>query len=96
MILGAGFDCRAWRLTALSDLLIFEVDYPATSSEKRRRIGELGAPTERVSFAPIDFERERLPEALAKVGLDADRPALVICEGVTNYLTADAVEATLR
>jgi methyltransferase (TIGR00027 family) len=96
VILGAGFDCRAWRLPALRDLLIFEVDYPATSSEKRRRIGELGAPTERVSFAPINLERERLPEALAKVGFDANRPTLVIWEGVTNYLTWEAVDATLR
>jgi methyltransferase (TIGR00027 family) len=95
-ILGAGFDCRAWRLTAFRELRIFEVDHPATSSEKRRVIGDIGAPTERVSFAPIDFERESLAEALAKVGFDADRPTLVIWEGVTNYLTAEAVDATLR
>jgi len=96
VILGAGFDCRAWRLTALRDLPIFEVDHPATSAEKRRLIGELGAPTERVAFAPIDFERESPPEALAKVGFDADKRTLVVWEGVTNYLTADAVDATLR
>ena len=58
VILGAGFDCRAWRLTAFRELRIFEVDHPATSSEKRRVIGDIGAPTERVSFAPIDFEQE--------------------------------------
>ena len=96
VILGAGFDCRAWRLTAFHDLPIFEVDCPATSSEKRRRIGELGARTEGVSFVPMDFEREILPEALAKIGFEADRRMLVIWEGVTNYLTADAVDATLR
>ncbi len=96
VILGAGFDCRAWRLTALRELRIFEVDHPATSSEKRRVIGDIGAPTERVSFAPIDFEQESLTEALAKVGFDANRPTLVIWEGVTNYLTAEAVDATLR
>jgi methyltransferase (TIGR00027 family) len=96
VILGAGFDCRAWRLTAFRELRIFEVDYPATSSEKRRVIGDIGAPTERVSFAPIDFERDSLAEALAKGGFDASKRALVIWEGVTNYLTADAVDSTLR
>ncbi len=96
VILGAGFDCRAWRLTAFRELRIFEVDHPATSPEKRRVIGDIGAPTERVSFAPIDFEQESLAEALAKVGFDANRPTLVIWEGVTNYLTAEAVDATLR
>ncbi len=46
VILGAGFDCRAWRLSAFRDLPILEVDHPATSAGKRRRIGELGLPTE--------------------------------------------------
>jgi methyltransferase (TIGR00027 family) len=96
LILGAGFDCRAWRLPALRDLPVFEIDHPATSAEKRRLIGELGAPTGRVSFAPIDFERESLPEALAKVGFRADKLTLVLWEGVTNYLTAEAVDTTLR
>ena len=96
VILGAGFDCRAWRLTALRELPIFEVDHPATSSEKQRLMGELGAPTERVTFAPIDFERESLVDELRKVGFDAGKPTLVLWEGVTNYLTGDAVDATLR
>jgi methyltransferase (TIGR00027 family) len=37
-----------------------------------------------------------VPEALAHSGFDAARPAVVIWEGVTNYLTAEAVDATLR
>src|SRR3954452_22478162 len=30
LVLGAGFDSRAWRLPALADLPVFEVDHPAT------------------------------------------------------------------
>lgn len=96
VILGAGFDSRAWRLPAFRDLPVFEVDHPTTSAEKRRLIGELGAPTERVCFAPVDFERESLAEGLAKTEFRAEKLTLVIWEGVTNYLTAEAVDAALR
>ena len=96
VILGAGFDCRAWRLPAFSGIPIFEIHYPATSAEKRRLIGKLGAPTQQVCFVPVDFERESLAEGLAKVGFRADKRTLVIWEGVTNYLTAEAVDATVR
>ena len=96
VILGAGFDCRAWRLPAFSGIPIFEIDYPATSTEKRRLIGKLGVPTEQVYFVPVDFERESLAEGLAKAEFRADKRTLVIWEGVTNYLTAEAVDATVR
>jgi methyltransferase (TIGR00027 family) len=96
LILGAGFDSRAWRLPAFRGLPVFEVDHPATSAVKRKQIEELGASTPRVTFAPIDFDRERLSDTLLNAGFQADRRTLVIWEGVTNYLTAEAVDATLR
>ena len=96
VILGAGFDSRAWRLSALRDLPIFEVDHPSTSAEKRRRLENIGAPTCRVTFVPVDFDRERLADALLNAGFQPGRRTAVIWEGVTNYLTADAVDATVR
>ena len=68
---------------------IFEVDHPATSSEKQRLMGELGTLTERVTFAPIDFERESRWTA-RKVGFEVAKPTLIIWEGLTHYPTADA------
>jgi methyltransferase (TIGR00027 family) len=96
LILGAGFDSRAWRLPAFRDLPVFEVDHPATSAVKRKQIEELGASTSRVTFVPIDFDRERLSDTLLNAGFQGGRRTLVIWEGVTNYLTAEAVDATLR
>jgi len=96
VILGAGYDCRAWRLPAFSDVAVYEVDYPATSAEKRRLIETIGLPIARVCFAPVDFERESLSEGLAKTAFRAGEPTFVIWEGVTNYLTAQAVDATIR
>ena len=45
---------------------------------------------------PIDFDREPLAETLARNGFDARLRTAVIWEGVTNYLTADAVDAVFR
>ena len=39
VLLGAGFDSRAWRLAALADARVFEVGHPATSAAKRSRLG---------------------------------------------------------
>jgi methyltransferase (TIGR00027 family) len=79
-------------LPAFRDLPIFEVDHPATSAVKRKQIEELGASISQVAFVPVDFDREQLSDA----GFQGKRRTLVIWEGVTNYLTAAAVDATLR
>ena len=97
VILGAGFDCRAYRLPALSGARVFEVDHPATGATKLAvlRRGAHCLP-ENVCFVGIDFNRQRLPEVLVAAGLDRQQPALFLWEGVTNYLTAEAVDAVLR
>ena len=43
----------------------------------------------------IDLDREPLAETLAKSGMDMRARTAVIWEGVTNYLTADAIDAVL-
>jgi O-methyltransferase involved in polyketide biosynthesis len=44
----------------------------------------------------VDFERDRLDEALRAAGFRPAEPAFWIWEGVTPYLTPEAVEGTLR
>jgi methyltransferase (TIGR00027 family) len=95
IILGAGFDSRAWRLKTLAGVPVFEVDHPATSVEKRRRLAAAGLDPERVALVGLDFTRDLLADALERTGLDTRRRTIVIWEGVTNYLSQDAVEAVL-
>ena len=97
VILGAGFDCRAWRLPELADCKIIEVDHPATQALKRERLESLGAavpPT--LTFAAIDFTRQRLDEVLAGTSYDPQQRSFVLWEGVTHYLGEQAVDNTLR
>lgn len=96
VILGAGFDSRAWRLAALAGMPVYEIDHPATSMEKRRRLVAAGLDPSRVTQVAIDFDRDSLANALEREGFDGRRRSFVIWEGVTNYLTEDAVDAVLR
>ncbi|MFL6054040.1 MAG: class I SAM-dependent methyltransferase [Actinoallomurus sp.] len=47
--------------------------------------------TDTVTYVPIDFETESLPEVLAREGFDASRPAFMSWLGVTMYLTHEAI-----
>ena len=97
VLLGAGFDCRGYRLSGINDVTVFEVDHPATLAVKLSRLGraiqELPA---NVRFVEIDFDRQSLAEALNERGFDPSQPTIFVWEGVTNYLGASAVDAVLR
>jgi len=97
VILGAGFDCRAWRMPELADRRIIEVDHPATQALKRERLEKIGAAIPpSLTFAAIDFTRQRLDEVLAATSFDPHQRSFVLWEGVTHYLGERAVDQTLR
>jgi methyltransferase (TIGR00027 family) len=95
VILGAGYDGRAWRMRELTGVKVFEVDHPATQGEKRSRVNALPEPAGIVSFVPIDFERDSLDGVLERAGHDKTAPTCWIWEGVVMYLTRDAMRGTL-
>src|SRR6185503_4337777 len=95
VIVGAGYDGRAWRMPELTGVKVFEVDHPATQGEKRKHAGELPPPIGSVTFVSIDFERESLGNVLERAGHDRAAPTCWIWEGVVMYLTRDAMRATL-
>jgi methyltransferase (TIGR00027 family) len=97
VILGAGFDCRAYRLPGIHSASVFEVDHPATLASKLDRLRRvLPKLPGHVQFVPIDFNHQQLPHLLRQGGFDSSLPALFLWEGVTNYLSAAAVDSVLR
>jgi methyltransferase (TIGR00027 family) len=96
VLLGAGFDSRALRLPALAGARVFEVDHPATSAEKRRRLARLGADFAHVRFVPVDFDQQMPAPGLVQAGFDPFQRTIVIWDGVTNYLQPEAVDAITR
>lgn len=98
VILGAGFDTRAVRLAPrLRGARIFEVDHPATQARKAAELAAAGVSSDALALA-WHFERDPLaglPARLAALGHDGSRPTFTIWEGVTMYLSADAIAATV-
>ena len=96
VILGAGFDSRAYRLRAFHKVKVFEVDHPNTQKTKAARLKTvLKEWPSWVTLVPVDFEKDRLDEKLLAAGYRRDLKTLFIWEGVTPYLTAESVDRTL-
>jgi methyltransferase (TIGR00027 family) len=76
---------------------VFEVDDPPIQSWKQARLKALGfeAPPQ-LRFAPCDFERNSIANALAAAGFVPEAPAFISWLGVTQYLSVTSVGDTLR
>ncbi|MFC9435725.1 class I SAM-dependent methyltransferase [Nocardia sp. NPDC057030] len=98
VILGAGLDSFAWRRPdLLGSLTVFEVDHPASHAWKLDRVRELGLPlSDSQVFVPTDFEAESVRDTLGTAGFDWAQPTMFCWTGVAPYLTAQAIESTLR
>ena len=91
VILGAGLDSFARRSRLAGQILVFEIDHPATQEWKRRVAPE----SENVRFVPVDFTRDSLAERLRQAGFDFAAPAFVSWLGTTVYLEERAIAQTL-
>jgi methyltransferase (TIGR00027 family) len=98
VILGAGFDSRAYRFAdQLKNRRVIELDFPSTQEWKKRRVkAALGSLPANVTYAPIDFECDSLAGVLAAAGHDRSRPTFYLSEGLCMYLTEKTVRETLR
>ncbi|MGB0969497.1 MAG: SAM-dependent methyltransferase [Mycobacterium sp.] len=97
VLLGAGGDTRAYRIARHSELPVFEVDQPINIDRKAAVVQRvLGAVPSSVHLVPVDFETDDLMSALEAHGYRASSRTFFIWEGVTQYLTPEAVRATLR
>jgi methyltransferase (TIGR00027 family) len=97
VILGAGFDSRAYRIDALKDVMVFEVDHPSTFARKQGLLRDaLPALSSRVQFVATDFDGADLDLAMDGAGYSKQAPTFILWEGVTPYLSETAVDATLR
>jgi methyltransferase (TIGR00027 family) len=98
LVLGAGYDTRAYRFaTDIGSRPVYEVDLPPLSRRKAAVVATRSdlfghASVHRVE---IDFRQQSLPEQLAGSGFRSGVPTFVAWEGVSMYLTGDAVNQTL-
>lgn len=96
VILGAGYDTRAHRLKLPSGLKIFEVDQPEVQERKRSKLPKNLPNAENVTCVSIDFNHQSLKEQLLNAGFDQSKSTVFTLEGVSQYITKDAITSTLE
>lgn len=98
VILGSGLDTFAQRNPdTASKIQIFEIDQPGTLTWKQKRLSETGFHIpENLHFVPVNFEKSSWWEQLLKAGFNIHKPAVIVCTGVTLYLTKSAIIETLQ
>jgi methyltransferase (TIGR00027 family) len=96
VILGAGFDTRPYRLAGMERVNVFEVDLPSVQEDKKKQLQKhFGRLPEQVTFLPIDFDTQSLEAVFTGTTFDFSRAAVFVWEGVTQYLSEEAVRRTL-
>lgn len=97
VILGSGLDTRAYRISQLSTLPVYEVDLPQTIAYKERKLRQLyGSVPPHVRLIPIDFDRQTLEDVLKSHGYSLDQKSFFIWEGVTQYISETAVRTVFE
>ena len=96
LILGSGLDTRAYRFKELKSCKIFEVDLASVQDFKKAKIEKhFGSLPSNVSYVAIDFNSQTLDEVLKQNNFDYTKTTFIIWEGVTQYITKEAVESEL-
>ena len=98
MILGAGLDTRAYRIARHSDLPVFEVDQQVNIDRKTAVVRRVLGAAARVGSSGAGRFRARRPDVhpVRSTVITPTRATFFIWEGVTQYLTPEAVRATLE
>lgn len=96
VILGAGYDLRAHRLDLPSSLRIFEVDQAEVQARKRSKLPENITNAANVTYVTVDFTHQSLAEQLTAAGFDKSKPTIFTLEGVSQYITKEAVSSTIE
>ncbi|MGZ4510580.1 MAG: class I SAM-dependent methyltransferase [Mycobacterium sp.] len=90
VILAAGLDARAYRLSWPPGSVVYEVDQPKVVEFKTAAMAELGAtPTADRRTVSVDL-RDDWPEALRHGGFDPTQPTSWSAEGLLMYLPPEA------
>jgi methyltransferase (TIGR00027 family) len=96
VLLGAGFDSRAYRIPGIEKTRVFEIDQPATQELKLARLKRVINPLPAyVTFIPVDFNTQTLGGQLLAHGYNERGKTLFIWQGVTYFLTQQGVNGSL-
>ena len=95
VILGAGYDSRAYNLKLPSGLKIFEVDQPEVQEIKLSKLPDEIPNSENITYVSVDFNHQSLKNQLLNSGFDKSKSTIYTLEGVSQYITREALNSTL-
>ncbi len=96
VILGAGFDTRAYRIPGIEVTRVFEIDHPNTQQVKLERLQRaIATLPANVTFVPVDFNTQTLEQRLLASGYNPRAKTFFLWQGVTYFLTEEGVDSTL-
>ena len=95
VILGAGYDSRAYNLKLPSGLKIFEVDQPEVQEIKISKLPDEIPNSENITYVSVDFNHQSLKNQLLNSGFDKSKSTIYTLEGVSQYITREALNSTL-
>ena len=95
VILGAGYDSRAYNLELPSGLKIFEVDQPEVQEIKISKLPDEIPNAENITYVSVDFNHQSLKNQLLNSGFDKSKSTIYTLEGVSQYITREALNSTL-
>jgi len=96
VIVGAGYDTRAYRIEGLDKINVFEIDHPDTQKIKIMKIREIfKSLPNHVTYIPLGLEVDEIGQKLLKTDYDASKKTLFVMEGILMYISPENVNKIL-
>lgn len=93
VIIGAGYDTRAYRIEGISKVRVFELDLPNIQNRKKSKIQEIfGSLPTHVTYIPVDLSITSLKTALLGSDFDSRQKTLYLLEGLILYIPPEQVK----
>ena len=96
VLMGAGFDTRAFKYCKGKNIKVFELDKENTQNCKIEALKKAGIDHEWITFVPIDFNQESWVDRLTENGFDTSKKTFFLWEAVAPYLEEESVKQTLK
>ena len=95
VLVAAGLDTRAFRLTWPAGVRLFELDQPSVLTYKQNVLDNADAVAKCERFTVAVDLREDWPAELVRAGFDSNEPCVWLAEGLLFYLPEASVHALL-
>jgi methyltransferase (TIGR00027 family) len=96
VVMGAGYDTRAYGSYQREGLTFFETDQKNVQQHKRRQLAKAEIHAGHVRFVAVDFSTENAFDKMTDAGFERSRKTLFLWEGVSLYLSESDVRKTMQ